>query len=104
MQVGVDLGTTYSLVARVDHEGRPTLLPDHAERDVVHTPSVVYVNGRTAFVGRIVDTLLEQDPNLPVVRFFKRHFGEEQPILFDGAGTGWLPEAVGALVLKKLRY
>ena len=56
-------------------DGRPVLLPDHAERDVVHTPSVVYVNGRSAFVGSMVEVLLEQDPNLPVVRFFKRHFG-----------------------------
>lgn len=104
MHVGIDLGTTYSLIARLDYDGRPTLMPDHADRDVVHTPSVVYVNGRAAFVGSVVEALLEQEPNLPVVRFFKRRFGDVQPLLFDADGTAWLPEAIGALVLKKLRY
>lgn len=104
MQVGIDLGTTYSLIARVDHDGRLSLMPDHNDRDVVHTPSVVYVNNRSAFVGNVVDALLEQDPNLPVIRFFKRQFGQTTPLVFDSSGTGWLPEAIAALVLKKLRY
>lgn len=104
MHVGVDLGTTYSLISRIDQSGRATLLPDSANRDLVHTPSVVYVNGRSAFVGSVVDMLLEQDPTLPVVRFFKRQFGETEPVVYDREGTPWLPEAIGALVLKKLRF
>lgn len=88
----------------MDHQGKPALVPDSADRDLVHTPSVVYLNGRTAFVGSVVDALLEQDPSLPVVRYFKRHLGELTPILFDREGTGWMPEAIGALVLKKLRF
>jgi molecular chaperone DnaK (HSP70) len=101
---GIDLGTTYSLISRLDADGRPVLLPDWSDREVLHTPSVVCVKGRSAFVGSLVDLLLEQEPSLPVVRFFKRHFGETTPLIFDGEGTGWLPEAIGALVLKKLRF
>lgn len=104
MHVGIDLGTTYSLIARLDPGGRATLVPDSTDRELVHTPSAVYVNGRTAFVGSVVDLLLEQDPDLPVVRFFKRHFGESVPVVYDREGTAWLPEAIGALVLKKLRF
>lgn len=103
MQVGIDLGTTYSLIARMDQDGRPGLLPDRADRELVQTPSTVYVDGRAAFVGGIVDVLLEQDPDLPVVRFFKRSLGETAPLLFDKHGNGWLPESIAALVLKKLR-
>lgn len=103
MHVGVDLGTTFSLISRLDGGGKPALLPDSTNRELVHTPSVVYVNGRSAFVGNVVDALLEQDPNLPVVRFFKRQFGETAPIVYDRDGTPWLPETIGALVLKKLR-
>ena len=51
MRVGIDLGTTYSLVARMDAEGRPALVPDHAESDVFHTPSVVHIAQNAAFVG-----------------------------------------------------
>jgi len=104
MNVGIDLGTTYSLIARLDADGRPALMPDSADREVVHTPSVVYINGRSAFVGSIVDALLEQDPSLPVVRYFKRHLGESAPVIFDGDGVGWTAESVAALVVKKLRY
>src|SRR3954464_6110193 len=103
MQVGIELGTTYSLIARMDQDGRPGLRPDRADRELVQTPSTVYVDGRAAFVGGIVDVLLEQDPDLPVVRFFKRSLGETAPLLFDKHGNGWLPESIAALVLKKLR-
>ena len=102
--VGIDLGTTYSLIARIDHGGRAVLIPDHGNRELVHTPSIVCVSGQAAFVGHIVDALLEQDPNLPVVRFFKRHLGETHPVIYDAQGNGWMPEAIAALVLKKLKF
>jgi molecular chaperone DnaK (HSP70) len=104
MKVGVDLGTTYSLVSRLDFDGRPVLLPDHIEPDVFHTPSVVYVASPGAFVGRMVEHLLEQQPDLRAVRFFKRQFGDASPLVFDDHGTPWFPETIAALVLKKLRF
>jgi molecular chaperone DnaK (HSP70) len=104
MHVGIDLGTTSSLIARIDPQGRPVLVPDSLNRELFSTPSVVYVDGRAAFVGGIVDMLLEQDPGLPVVRYFKQHFGESTPVVFDARGTAWSAEAIAALVLKKLRY
>jgi molecular chaperone DnaK len=104
MRVGIDLGTTYSLVARMESSGGPILLPDQTEQDVFHTPSVVYVTSNSAVVGRIVETLLEQEPTLKVIRFFKRNFGEPAPVFFDDGGNPWYPETIAALVLKKLRF
>ena len=104
MIVGIDLGSTYSLVARLDMDGSPILLPDYHEADVFHTPSVVHLSGRTAYVGRMAEALLEQDPSLQVIRYFKRAFGVSQPIHYDQEGTAWYPEAIGALVLQKLRF
>ena len=104
MRVGIDLGTTYSLVARMDPEGRPVLVPDHAESDVFHTPSVVHIAQNAAFVGRLAEALLEQDPNRQVVRFFKRLMGEATPVFYDDNGAAWYPEGVAALVLRKLAY
>jgi molecular chaperone DnaK (HSP70) len=104
MNVGIDLGTTYSLVSRLDYDGRPVLMPDQSEQDVFHTPSVVCVASPIAFVGRMVEQLLEQQPTLSAIRFFKRQFGETDPIFFDEQGTPWFPETVAALVLKKLRF
>src|SRR5262245_35525519 len=104
MHVGIDLGTTYPLIARLDSDVRPALLPDCTDRELVHTPSVVYVNGRAAYVGHVAELLLEQEPGLPVVRFFKRQLGETAPIIFDGEGNGWTAEGISALILRKLRY
>jgi molecular chaperone DnaK len=104
MRVGIDLGTTYSLIARMGSHGTPLLLPDHVEQDVFHTPSVVGITNRSALVGRMAEHILEVDPEFKVLRFFKRQFGEERPIYFDDQRTAWSAEAIGALMLRKLRY
>ena len=104
MRVGIDLGTTYSLVARMDAEGRPALVPDCAESDVFHTPSVVHIAQNAAFVGRMAEQLLEQDPTIQVIRFFKRLMGVPEPVCYDDNGAAWYPEGVSALLLKKLAF
>jgi molecular chaperone DnaK (HSP70) len=104
MRVGIDLGTTYSLTARMDAEGRPALVPDATEPDAYHTPSVVHISGGAAFVGLVAEAMLEQDPKLQVVRFFKRQMGIPDPIYYDENGAAWYPEGISALVLKKLGF
>jgi molecular chaperone DnaK (HSP70) len=80
------------------------LLPDNTFKDVYSTPSAVYINERNAAVGYLVDSLLEQNADLPVIRFFKRSFGDKDPVYFDVAGNAWMAETVGGLVLKKLKF
>jgi molecular chaperone DnaK (HSP70) len=104
MRVGIDLGTTYSLVAEMGVDGKPNLIPDQADPELVHTPSSVHIAGCNAFVGTMAEALLENDPSLQVVRFFKRQLGKTEPVFYDDKGQGWLPEAVSALVLKKLTF
>lgn len=104
MKAGIDLGTTYSLISRLQADGKSMLIPDHSHKDVFATPSVAYISGGAAVVGYLVDVLLEQNPDLPAIRFFKRQFGQNKPIFFDPAGNAWYPESVGALILKKLKY
>lgn len=104
MRVGIDLGTTYSLIARTENNGRAVLLPDNSDSELFHTPSVVLLNGPNAAVGTMAETLLEQNPELQAIRFFKRNFGDASPLHYDAQGTAWYPETIGALVLKKLRY
>ena len=104
MKTGIDLGTTYSLIARLQQDGTPTLLPDSSFREVYSTPSAIYLNDRNAAVGYLVEALLEENPELPVLRFFKRNFGAPNPIFLDRAGMAWHAETLAALVLKKLRF
>ena len=104
MKTGIDLGTTYSLISHLRNDGVPVLLPDNTFKDIYSTPSVVYINNQSAAVGYIVETLLERNPELPVLRFFKRSFGEDKPLFFDCLSNPWYPETIAALVLKKLKY
>jgi len=104
MNVGIDLGTTYSLIAQMGLDGHPVLIPDYTDKAVLHTPSVVYIDEQGAFVGQMVEMRVEQNPSLDgkVIRLFKRHLGEASPIHYDSQGNAWYPEAMAALVLKKL--
>lgn len=104
MKTGIDLGTTFSLISHLQQNGIPVLLPDNSFKDVYSTPSAVYISERNAAVGYLVDSLLEQNAELPVLRFFKRSFGEQTPVYYDTAGNGWYAETIGGLVLKKLKY
>lgn len=104
MKVGIDLGTTYSLISHMGPNGFPVLLPDQSVQDVFYTPSIVHINSEFAFVGQMVETLLQQQPDLKLINFFKRHLGENKPIYYDDNGQAWYPETVAALMLKKLRF
>lgn len=103
MYIGIDLGTTFSLAATVGRNGAPILLPDNSNKNLFHTPSAVYLEGETAFIGNIIEARLEQNPGLPVLRFFKREFGGKKPLYIDKDQTPWFPESLAALILKKIR-
>jgi molecular chaperone DnaK len=103
MHVGIDLGTTFSLIARVDAHGIPVLFPDRHEAERFKTPSVVHIGPDGALVGQAVEELLEDTPELPVARFAKLSMGRDEPIFVDHLGRPWHPEAISALILKKLR-
>jgi molecular chaperone DnaK len=104
MKIGIDLGTTFSLVSRMDPSGVVKLIPDTTYRQNLFTPSVVHIKGEFASVGQTVNSLLEKDPMLETIRFFKRHFGIAKPVYYDNMGTPWYPETIAALVLKKLKF
>ncbi|EKB51124.1 Hsp70 family protein [Cecembia lonarensis] len=102
MLVGIDLGTTYSLISRVGKNGIPVLIPDNHKNSVFTTPSIIHIDGDTAYIGEFLETKLERNPGLNLIKFFKRHFGENKALYYDRDGTPWYPEGLAALLLKKL--
>ncbi len=97
--VGIDLGTTYSVLAHVDNSGHPWTVAN-AEGDAI-TPSAVFFDGRRVIVGKEAIKAAEFEP-ARVARFVKRQMGER---LCDRAigGRHFPPEVLQALVLRKLR-
>lgn len=104
MKVGIDLGTCYSVTARMQPDGSAILIPDARDEERFNTPSVVLISDGSAYIGALAEDMVEVHPNLPIIRFFKRSLGKREEIYFDDRGTGWHAEGIGALILSKLRF
>jgi molecular chaperone DnaK len=98
--VGIDLGTTFSVVAHLDRDGKPiTLANDEGE---LTTPSVVFFDQNGTVIGREAIKAAAFEPPR-VARFAKRDMGDgfyHKPIL----GNHLPPEVIQALILKKLKH
>ncbi len=99
MHVGIDLGTTNSVLATFD--GTTVAVVPNALGENL-TPSVVRIDGRgTLSVGRRAYRALETDPGNTRGEF-KRLMGTEERIAFEAAGKSFLPEELSAQVLRSL--
>ena len=103
MIAGIDLGTTFSLIAYLQADGKPTLAPDAHFKQISDTPSSILLGNGTALVGYAAEMSLEQQPNAHIQRYFKRDMGTIQPFAYDPSGKEWFAESLSALIIKKLR-
>ena len=97
--IGIDLGTTYSVVAHVDNHGRPTSIPN-AVGEII-TPSVVLVDDTGPIVGKEAVMAAAMEPEKIAdcakrdmgSRFYRRKVnGEFLP-----------PEVISSLILRALK-
>jgi molecular chaperone DnaK len=97
--VGIDLGTTFSVLARIDEKGRPTTLVN-AEGDR-STPSVVLFENEEVVVGREALKAIASEP-ANVAECSKRDMGNRvyHKVI---SGKQYPPEVIGAFILNKLR-
>src|SRR5437870_4012255 len=71
---GIDLGTTYSCIAKVDESGRPVVLQNF-EGDMT-TPSVVLFEGSNRVVGKQAKNQAVLQPE-DVAEFVKQQMGTD---------------------------
>jgi molecular chaperone DnaK len=96
---GIDLGTTYSCVARVDDSGRAVVLPNAVGEDT--TPSVVYFESAgEVVVGRAAKDSAILQPDL-VAQLVKRDMGSDD-VHWEYHGQRHTPESVSGLILREL--
>ncbi|MGX5174009.1 Hsp70 family protein [Aliikangiella sp. IMCC44653] len=100
--LGIDLGTTFSLVAYVNAQGVPALFPDYHDANEFRTPSVIHIGEEGCLVGQALEELLEDEPALTQARFVKLGLGKNEPLYTDHKNNHWLPPSLSALILKKL--
>jgi len=97
--VGIDLGTTYCAVARLDERGRPVMVPNRDGE--ILTPSAVYLTttGQSVVGQPALDLSLEEPHN--TATFIKRWMGKPQ-YEREVSGRTFRPETLSAIILKKL--
>ena len=105
MNIGIDLGTTFSSVA-ICYEENGKLVVEEIElasaNGETKIPSVIYVkkDGSTV-VGAAALNYLATEPDR-VFQWFKRDMGGDKPVRTVD-GVGWTPEMLSAEILKVLK-
>lgn len=95
--LGIDLGTTFSAIARLDETGRPVMIYESAQESLI--PSVVRFNSdRSVTVGKEAEPELEQ-PN--VFGRFKRQLGDGTSLEHHWGRV--TPQELSAHVLRKMK-
>ena len=95
---GIDLGTTYSAIARINDLGQAEVLLNFDSNPT--TPSVVYFEGdNNGVVGAEAKRVQLSDPD-NACSLIKRHMGTAHPQEFRG--QEYTPESISALILKEL--
>ncbi len=98
--LGIDLGTTFSAMSLVNDYGKPEIITN--AEGFSTTPSVVhFYDDDACVVGEEAVKMVVIDPE-NVVRFIKRHMGEEDFTL-EFFGRAYTPQEVSALILRKLK-
>jgi molecular chaperone DnaK len=97
--IGIDLGTTFSVVAHLDADGKPRSV-SNAEGDLT-TPSVVLFDRSAIVVGKEAVKAAALEPDR-IADFAKRDMGSSfysRPV----AGERYPPEVIQSLILEKLK-
>lgn len=101
MRVGIDIGTTYSCISYLNREGKTVIIND-VETKLQTTPSVVHLGKNRCLIGYSALDKLTVDPEAVLCWLFKRQIGQSEIITYDQNQNGWTPEALTALIIKKL--
>jgi molecular chaperone DnaK len=97
--VGIDLGTTYSVIAHFDAHGHVKTIPNRTGEP--RTPSVVYLKGDSARVGEAAKKMAGVESER-VAMFVKRDMGQRY-FSSEVDGRKMRPETLSAIVLRKLK-
>ena len=98
MIVGIDLGTTNSLIAYFA-DGEPKIIPNRLGKNL--TPSVVSVDGEgNVYVGETARERMSLYPD-SVAQTFKRSMGTEREYVLSG--RHFKPEELSSMVLRALK-
>ncbi len=99
--IGIDFGTTFSVIAHVNEHGQPEIIPNLESERI--TPSVILFEDNLVTVGKIAKQSARAVPE-QIVEFVKREMGKSKAEFFRAFNQKeYSPEELSALVLRKLK-
>lgn len=104
MVLGIDLGSSNTVIATIARDGTPVIIPDLNNKNEDTTPSIILLEGNKALVGSFAKNLFQLYPDKELIKFFKRKFGTHIPVTQVDNNNPIFSETVAAMVLKKVVY
>lgn len=98
--VGIDLGTTFSVISYIDSKGNPLLIEN--DQGAYTTPSVVLFEGDIPIVGNVAKKKSFKNPQ-NYESFVKRHMAERSYKFTTKDGNSYTPEEISVIILRKLK-
>lgn len=95
---GIDLGTTYSAIARINDQGAAEVV-NNFEGSTATPSAVFFEGGDNIVVGAEAKRVALSDPDNTCM-LIKRHMGTDHELTYEG--KEWTPESISALILREL--
>ncbi len=100
---GIDLGTTYSCIAKLDQNGNPEVIQNYVDGTYTLASAVFFEeDSDNTLYGESAKEYLETSPER-LVQFAKREIGKPNGKSWDIDGNEYTPIEISALILKKLK-
>ena len=99
---GIDLGTTYSAIATLDHNSMPKVIENYNDGGNLLASAVYFPEGGDPVIGSVSKTQSEIEPDR-VVQYVKREIGKPNPQIYEFDGVKYDPIAVSTLILKRMK-
>ncbi len=99
---GIDLGTTYSCIARLDSNGNPEVIRNNEDDSNTVASVVFFENENNVVVGQAAKENIETDGER-VVQFVKRYIGKIDSRTYEFDGKTYTPVEISALILTRLK-
>ena len=99
---GIDLGTTYSCIARLDANGNPEVIRNNEDNSNTLASVVFFENQNNVIVGQAAKENIETDSDR-VVQFVKREIGKPTSRTYTFDGKTYTPVEISALILARLK-
>lgn len=99
---GIDLGTTFSVIAHLDSNGNPEVIRNNEDDSNTVASVVFFENENNVIVGQAAKENVETDGDR-VVQFVKREIGKRDTRTYEFDGKTYTPVEISALILTRLK-